>query len=132
MTPRCAPAIPLLALCVSLSGCVVDYEDPDPIIESDQLEIVGGTPTTGYPAVVLLNRAVAVSFAEGPERGFDVLRPVAESGELDVYLYYHGTRADLYRRLGKPTEARASYERALALAANAPERRFLQRRLSAL
>jgi RNA polymerase sigma-70 factor, ECF subfamily len=82
---------------------------------------------TGSP-VVELNRAVAVAETEGPRAGLAVLEPL----ELDGYLYLHATRADFLRRLQLPGEARVAYERALALARTAPERSFLERRLSEL
>jgi RNA polymerase sigma-70 factor, ECF subfamily len=82
---------------------------------------------TGSP-VVELNRAVAIAEAEGPERG---LRAIARL-ELDAYHYLHATRADFLRRLGRATEARAAYGRALELARSNPERRFLERRLAEL
>jgi RNA polymerase sigma-70 factor, ECF subfamily len=80
--------------------------------------------------VVALNRAVAVAMAEGPEAGLALLD--ALEGELGDYRYLHSTRADLLRRLGATEEARAAYERALALTTAEPERRFLRRRLDAL
>jgi RNA polymerase sigma-70 factor, ECF subfamily len=75
--------------------------------------------------VVTLNRAIAVAELEGPEAGLALLDPL----ELDEYRYYHSTRADLLRRLGRRDEARAAYERALALTGPGPERRFLERRI---
>ncbi|MDX6642499.1 MAG: hypothetical protein QOD76_461, partial [Solirubrobacteraceae bacterium] len=82
---------------------------------------------TGSP-VVELNRAVAVAQTEGPDAG---LRAI-EGLELDGYHYLHAARADFLRRLGRPDEARAAYQRALGLAQSAPERRFLERRLAEL
>jgi RNA polymerase sigma-70 factor, ECF subfamily len=75
--------------------------------------------------VVELNRAVAVAEADGPAAGLSIIEPLG----LDDYLYFHAARADLLRRLGRREEARAAYERALALAHAEAERRFLQRRL---
>jgi RNA polymerase sigma-70 factor (ECF subfamily) len=82
---------------------------------------------TGSP-VVELNRAVAVAEAGEPEAALAIVDGLA----LDGYRYAHSTRAELLRRLGRPAEARAAYERALALAPPAPERRFLERRRAAL
>jgi RNA polymerase sigma-70 factor (ECF subfamily) len=82
---------------------------------------------TGSP-VVELNRAVAVAETAGPEAGLEATRGL----ELDSYHYLHATRADFLRRLGRPDEARAAYERALELAPSPPERRFLARRLAEL
>jgi RNA polymerase sigma-70 factor (ECF subfamily) len=77
-------------------------------------------------AVVELNRAIAVAEAEGAEAGLALV----ERLDLDGYQYFHSTRADLLRRLGRADEARGQYERALELADSEPERRFLQRRLA--
>jgi RNA polymerase sigma-70 factor (ECF subfamily) len=82
---------------------------------------------TGSP-VVELNRAVAVAQAGAPEEALRIVDGLA----LDEYQYLHSTRAELLRRLGRTTEARASYARALELAKAEPERRFLQHRLDAL
>jgi RNA polymerase sigma-70 factor, ECF subfamily len=80
---------------------------------------------TGSP-VVELNRAIAVAEAEGPEAGLVLVDRL----ELDGYQYFHSTRADILRRLGRSEEARAEYERALDLANTEPERRFLQGRVA--
>jgi RNA polymerase sigma-70 factor (ECF subfamily) len=77
--------------------------------------------------VVELNRAVSVAMADGPERGLRMLEPLAEA--LDGYHLFHSARADLLRRLNRFDEAGAAYERALELATNPQERRFLERRL---
>jgi RNA polymerase sigma-70 factor (ECF subfamily) len=79
--------------------------------------------------IVSLNRAVAVAMAEGPRRGLALIDAIAAAGALDDFHLLHAARADLLRRLGSPLEAAASYTRALALAANDNERRFLERRL---
>jgi RNA polymerase sigma-70 factor, ECF subfamily len=79
---------------------------------------------TGSP-VVELNRAIAVAEADGPEAGLALVDRL----DLDRYQYYHSTRAELLRRLGRSDEARVEYERALELADSEPERRFLQRRV---
>jgi RNA polymerase sigma-70 factor, ECF subfamily len=81
--------------------------------------------------VVELNRAVAVSMAEGPEAGLDLVDRL-ESGRLDDYHLLHATRADLLRRLGRDEEAAVAYRRAHELAANPAERAFLERRLREL
>jgi RNA polymerase sigma-70 factor, ECF subfamily len=82
-------------------------------------------------AVVRLNRAVAVAMADGPEHGLRILDDLLAAGELDDYHLLHSARADLLRRLERTTEAAAAYERALELATNPVERRFLERRLAA-
>jgi RNA polymerase sigma-70 factor (ECF subfamily) len=80
---------------------------------------------TGSP-VVELNRAIAVAEAEGTEAGLDLVDQL----DLDGYQYFHSTRADLLRRLGRRDEARTEYEQALELAHTEPERRFLRRRVA--
>jgi RNA polymerase sigma-70 factor, ECF subfamily len=82
-----------------------------------------------HSPVVELNRAVALAEAEGLEVG---LRAIDRLEELDTYHYFHAARADLLRRLDRPAEARAAYERALELAHSEPERRFLARRVAEL
>ena len=82
---------------------------------------------TGSP-VVELNRAVAIAEARGPRDALELV----EHLELDRYHYFHATRADLLRRLGRTEEARGAYERALELAHTESERRFLEGRLAAL
>jgi RNA polymerase sigma-70 factor (ECF subfamily) len=81
-------------------------------------------------AVVTLNRAVAVAMADGPESGLAILDGLAARGELDDYRLLHSARADLLRRLGREREAATAYARALELATNPVERRFLERRLA--
>jgi RNA polymerase sigma-70 factor, ECF subfamily len=81
-------------------------------------------------AVVTLNRAVAIAMAEGPARGLEVLDELARRGELDDYYLLHSARADLLRRLGRSADAADAYTRALELATNPVERRFLERRLT--
>ncbi len=82
--------------------------------------------------VVELNRAVAIAMRDGPPAGLARVDAILARGELADYHLAHSARADLCRRLGRTAEARASYERALALARQEPERRFLERRLAEL
>ena len=82
--------------------------------------------------VVHLNRAVAIAMRDGPEAGLTQIDAVLEDGELANYYLAHSARAELYRRLGRTAEARASYERALALTQQEPERQFLQERIRQL
>jgi RNA polymerase sigma-70 factor (ECF subfamily) len=82
--------------------------------------------------VVELNRAVAVAMRDGPEAGLGLVDAILARGDLADYRLAHAARADLCRRLGRHAEARASYERALELARQEPERRFLERRLAEL
>ena len=82
--------------------------------------------------VIELNRAVAMAMRDGPAAGLAVVDGLLKGGALADYHLAHAARADLYRRLGRKAEARASYERALALARQEPEQRFLQKRLAEL
>jgi len=82
--------------------------------------------------VVELNRAVAVAMRDGPAAGLALMDAILAQGELENYHLAHAARADLCRRLGQTAQARASYERALSLVQQEPERRFLERRLSEL
>jgi len=82
--------------------------------------------------VVELNRAVAVAMRDGPAAGLSLIDAILARGDLGNYHLAHAARADLCRRLGRTAEARASYERALSLAQQEPERRFLERRLAEL
>ena len=81
---------------------------------------------TGSP-VVRLNGAVAVAEAGDPGAALEIVDGLALNG----YAYWHSTRAELLRRLGRPAEARSAYQEALALAGSEPERRFLRGRISA-
>jgi len=88
-------------------------------------------------SVVQLNRAVAIAMRDGPEAGLAQIDAVlgdssGKQGELANYYLAHSARADMYRRLGRTAEARASYEKALALTQQGPERQFLARRLEEL
>jgi RNA polymerase sigma-70 factor (ECF subfamily) len=87
-----------------------------------RLELITGSP------VVTMNRAIALAELEGPEAALALL----DSIELDDYRYYHSTRADLLRRLGRDDQARAAYGRALELTQPGPEQRFLESRLANL
>jgi len=82
---------------------------------------------TGSP-IVTMNRAVAVAEVDGPDAALELLDRL----DLDGYRYYHSTRADLLRRLGRDEEARAAYRLAVELTGPGPERRFLEARIGAL
>jgi RNA polymerase sigma-70 factor, ECF subfamily len=82
--------------------------------------------------VIELNRAVAVAMRDGPLAGLELIEAILDRGELSNYHLIYSARAELFRRLGKASEARVSYERALALTRQAPERRFLEGRLREL
>ncbi len=111
-----------------LQAAIASLQTDDPI-DWPEIAVLYGelVRLTGSP-VVELNRAVAVSQLEGPEAALAIVDRL----ELDEYQYLHSTRADLLRRLGRVDEARAAYERALALARDEAERRFLERRIEEL
>jgi RNA polymerase sigma-70 factor (ECF subfamily) len=100
--------------------------------ETDWREIVGlydillrMEPTP----VVELNRAVAVAMRDGPEAGLALIEAILIRGDLQAYHLAHSARGELCRRSGRLAEARAAFERALALVGQGPERRLLERRL---
>jgi RNA polymerase sigma-70 factor (ECF subfamily) len=103
--------------------------------ETDWTEIVGLydllLQADGSP-VIELNRAVAVAMRDGPAAGLPLIEAIFERGDLLDYRLAHSARAELCRRLGRTADARAEYERALALTRQEPERRFLERRLGEL
>jgi RNA polymerase sigma-70 factor (ECF subfamily) len=82
--------------------------------------------------VIELNRAVALAMRDGPAAGLAVVDAILGRGDLQDYRPAHAARADFCRRLGRVADARASYERALALSRQDPERRFIERRLDEL
>ena len=82
--------------------------------------------------VVELNRAAAVAMRDGPAAGLALVDAILARGDLADYPLAHSARAELCRRLGKTGDARASYERALGLTRQEPQRRFLERRLAEL
>jgi RNA polymerase sigma-70 factor (ECF subfamily) len=101
--------------------------------ETDWAQIVGlyDVLAQNEPSpIVELNRAVAVAMRDGPEAGLVLIEEILAAGQLADYYLAHAARADLSRRLGRTKDARASYERALALTLLGPERRFLERRLA--
>ena len=112
----------------------VHAEAPTPA-DTDWREIVGlydlllrHTPSP----IVELNRAVAIAMRDGPEAGLAQLDQLLAKGELDGYQPAHAARADFCRRLGRNAEARTAYQKAIQLTAQAPARRFLEKRLAAL
>jgi RNA polymerase sigma-70 factor, ECF subfamily len=120
------------ALQAAIAAVHAEAATPD---DTDWREIVGlydlllaMTPSP----IVALNRAVAVAMRDGPEAGLAALDSLLEGGDLDGYQLAHAARADFCRRLGRHAEARSAYERAIALTAQGPARRFLERRLAAL
>ena len=94
--------------------------------------LYGGLLRMEPSPVVELNRAVAVAMRDGPDAGLTLIDAILARGDLTDYHLAHAARADLCRRLARTGEARASYEMALSLARQEPERRFLERRLAEL
>jgi RNA polymerase sigma-70 factor (ECF subfamily) len=82
--------------------------------------------------VVELNRAAAVAMRDGPHAGLTLVEGILGRGDLADYHLAHSAKADLCRRLGRTADAVAAYERALTLTTQAPERRFLERRIAEL
>ena len=82
--------------------------------------------------IVGLNRAAAVSMADGPEAALRLLDALEQSGALSAYHLFHAARADVLRRLGRHDAALRAYRRALELVTNEPERRFLEQRIARL
>jgi RNA polymerase sigma-70 factor (ECF subfamily) len=112
----------------------VHAEAPD-AAATDWAEIVGlyDVLARADPSpVVALNRAAAVAMRDGPAAGLALIDAILARGDLADYHLAHAARADLCRRLGRIAEARGAYQRALGLARQEPERRFLQRRLEEL
>ena len=112
----------------------VHAEAPD-AARTDWAEIVGLYDVLARAAsspVIELNRAVAVAMRDGPAAGLALVDAILVRGELSDYRLAHAARGELCRRLGRTADARASYERALALTRQEPERRFLERRLAEL
>jgi RNA polymerase sigma-70 factor, ECF subfamily len=102
---------------------------------TDWAQIVGlyGLLARAQPSpVVELNHAVAVAMRDGPLAGLELVDAILARGDLADYHLAHSTRADLCRRLGRTAEARASYQKALVLSRQEPERRFLEWRLREL
>jgi RNA polymerase sigma-70 factor (ECF subfamily) len=112
----------------------VHAEAPD-FASTDWTEIVGLYDVllrVDPSPVIELNRAVAVAMRDGPAAGLALVDAILKRGDLADYHLAHSARADLCRRLGQTNDARISYRRALELARQEPERRFLERRLSEL
>lgn len=82
--------------------------------------------------IIELNRAIALAMHKGPEAGLQQIDAILERGDLDDYHLAHSARAELCRKLGRTNQARASWERALALAQQDPERQFIQQKLGEL
>ena len=103
--------------------------------ETDWVQIVGLYDVllrADSSPVVELNRAVAIAMRDGPAAGLALIDAIMARGELDAYHLAHAAKGELSRRLGLTSDARASYERALALVRQEPERRLLAKRLAGL
>jgi len=112
----------------------VHAEAPTPAA-TDWNEIVGlydALMESAPSPVVGLNRAVAVAMRDGPAAGLALIDEILKRGELADYRLAHAARAELCRRLGKIADAKASYERALKLTRQEPERRLIEKRLAEL
>jgi RNA polymerase sigma-70 factor (ECF subfamily) len=111
------------------------HADSPSTAATDWRQIVGWydvlLQTTPSP-IIELNRAVAVAMRDGPSAGLALIDDILKRGDLADYHLAHAARADLCRRLGRTAAARASYQRALELARQEPERRFLEQRLNDL
>jgi RNA polymerase sigma-70 factor (ECF subfamily) len=111
------------------------HADASTAAATDWAEIVGlydVLSRADASPVIELNRAVAVAMRDGPAAGLALIDAILQRGDLLDYRLAHAARAELCRRLGRTVDARASYERALALARQEPERRLLERRLAEL
>jgi RNA polymerase sigma-70 factor (ECF subfamily) len=82
--------------------------------------------------IIELNRAVAIAMRDGPLAGLELIEAILARGNLTEYYLIHAARADLCRRLGRVSDAKTSYQTALQLVRQEPERRFLSRRLQEL
>jgi RNA polymerase sigma-70 factor (ECF subfamily) len=112
----------------------VHAEAPTPA-ETDWGEVVGLYDVLlrmSPSPVIELNRAVAVAMRDGPETALAIVDAIFRRGDLRDYRFAHAARADFCRRLGRVDEARNSYQRALQLTQQGPERRFIERRLTEL
>ena len=80
--------------------------------------------------IVELNRGVAVAMRDGPAAGLEIIDALLARGELRDYRLIHAARGELCRRLGRTADAQQSFQRALALTRQGPERRLIERRLA--
>jgi RNA polymerase sigma-70 factor (ECF subfamily) len=115
-----------IAACHATAPSVPETDWPQIVELYRRLALVAPSP------IVDLNRAVAISMADGPEAALPLVDVIAESGRLDGYYLLHATRADLLKRAGRAPEAADCLRTALDLAPTEPERRLLQRRLEAV
>jgi RNA polymerase sigma-70 factor (ECF subfamily) len=111
------------------------HADAASAAETDWSEIVGlyDVLLRADPSPVIeLNRAAAIAMRDGPEAGLQLIDSILVRGDLADYALAHSARAELCRRLGQTAEARIAYQRALSLTRQAPQRRFIDRRLEEL
>jgi RNA polymerase sigma-70 factor (ECF subfamily) len=111
-----------------LQAAIAAAQTEQPVDWADIAAVYAELAILTGSAVVELNRAVAVAQAGSTEEALALV----EELNLDHYQYFHSTKAELLRRLGRPDEARISYQRALALASSDTDRRFLNKRISEL
>jgi len=120
------------ALQAAIAACHAEAENPE---ETDWVQITGlySLLLQIHPSPVIeLNRAVAVAMSEGPESGLNQIDGILDRGELIHYPLAHSARAEFCHKLGRINEARTSWEQALALTHQDPERRFIERKLRTL
>ena len=110
----------------ALQAAIASLQAEDPLDWPQIAVLYGELADRTGSAVVRLNRAVAIAEADGPAAALAIV----DGLDLRGYQYWHSTRAELLRRLGRADEARAAYREALALARTVPERRFLERRIA--
>ena len=110
----------------ALQAAIASLQAEDPLDWPQIAALYGELADRTGSAVVRLNRAVAIAEADGPAAALAIV----DGLDLPGYQYWHSTRAELLRRLGRADEARAAYREALALARTVPERRFLERRIA--
>ena len=118
------------ALQAAISAVHADAPEPAATDWAQIVELYGVLLRADPSPVIELNRAAALAMRDGPAAGLTLIEALLARGELADYHLAHSARADLYRRLGRPVEAADAYRRALSLARQEPERRFLERRLA--
>jgi RNA polymerase sigma-70 factor, ECF subfamily len=129
-----SPASPTGPYAIQAAIAAVHAEAPT-AADTDWNEIVGlydALMDVNPSPIVALNRAVAVAMRDGPAAGLALVDEILRNGDLADYRLAHAARAELCRRLGKTTDARQSYERALKLTRQEPERRLIEKRLREL
>jgi RNA polymerase sigma-70 factor (ECF subfamily) len=110
----------------ALQAAVAALQTEEPLDWPQIAALYGELADLTGSAVVRLNRAVAIAEAEGPAAALAIV----DGLDLPGYQYWHSTRAEFLRRLGRAAEARAAYQAALDLARSVPERRYLERRIA--